>query len=87
MAAGDACANCKFAKAKPTEQPGVLAIICRREPPRLFAQFFLVPNPNGGGAEPRPVSGTFWPQVTATDWCGEHAVDLVVAPAASLRRS
>lgn len=83
--------NCKFAAPRTDAQGVAAGILCRRYPPRVFAQFFLVPAPRApegqpaGPPQPLEMVNTYWPSVQPTDCCGEHVTALVVA--ASLRRS
>lgn len=80
MAAGDSCLNCKYVGQRPKQTPqgSSTMLMCRRQPPVVFAQFFMLKNDDGQLA-PQELTNTYWPVVQQTDWCGEHVVEIPVS--------
>ena len=64
------CATCRYFS---TTKTGGEVGACRARPPTLvlvgMAQHPVT-------QRPVPVTNSFWPQVQASEWCGEHAVQL-----------
>jgi hypothetical protein len=80
MAAGDSCANCKHAGVRITQTPQgqVTQVLCRRNPPTVHAQFFIMKQ-DDGTLRTQEAANTYWPTVMPTDRCGEHAVEIATA--------
>jgi hypothetical protein len=61
------CLKCRFCDTVTNAMQGQTVYLCRLKPPTAFA----MPGMTRPG-ELQWMNGTFWPQVAASDWCGEH---------------
>lgn len=81
------CENCKFLGMRKNDQGQIVAVLCRRKPPEVVAQFLPVGQDEQGRVRIEVASNTFWPAVNPQDWCGEYAPAIEVASAGRLLKS
>jgi hypothetical protein len=67
------CENCRFWEETKKTVPanGVRMGYCRRNPPIATGCFVPKPGRIAGSITPQLVEMTLWPQVSASNWCGE----------------
>jgi hypothetical protein len=64
------CTTCAFFDTVTNIAQGRTVHICHFKPPVPFAAMGMTQQ------GPAWMNGTFWPEVTASDWCGEHKARL-----------